>query len=152
MSVTNQLFVDHVSNCSTYWLCMIVNSAGELTHWGREKMAAVFQTLSNALSWMKMYEFQLKFPGGPINTFPALIQIMAWGRQGDKPLSETMMVSLWTHIYVTRPQWVKCRTIHEIQIVSYGTSISRQATTCAELEGNSLRIRSACIANGCFSC
>ena len=33
-----------------------------LTHWGRDKMAAVAQTtLSNALSWMKMLEFLLRF-------------------------------------------------------------------------------------------
>ena len=33
-----------------------------LTHWGRDKMAAVSQTMiSNAFSWMKMYEFHLKF-------------------------------------------------------------------------------------------
>ena len=38
---------------------------------------------------------------------PALVQIMAWRRPGDKPLSEPMMVSLPTHICVTRPQWVK---------------------------------------------
>ena len=31
---------------------------------------------------------------------------MAWRRPGDKPLSETMMVSSPTHICVTRPQWV----------------------------------------------
>ena len=31
---------------------------------------------------------------------------MVWRRPGDKPLSEPMMVSLQTHIYVTRPQWV----------------------------------------------
>ena len=31
---------------------------------------------------------------------------MAWRRPGDKPLSEPMMVSLLTHICVTRPQWV----------------------------------------------
>ena len=31
---------------------------------------------------------------------------MAWRRPGDKPLSEPMMVSLMTHICVTRPQWV----------------------------------------------
>ena len=29
-----------------------------LTHWGRDKMAAIFQTIfSNGLSWMKMFEF-----------------------------------------------------------------------------------------------
>ena len=33
-----------------------------LTHWGRDKMAAVSQTtLSNAFSWMKMLEFRLRF-------------------------------------------------------------------------------------------
>ena len=45
-------------------------------------------------------------PKGPINNIPALFQIMAWRRPGDKPLSETMMVTLLTHICVTRPQWV----------------------------------------------
>ena len=33
-----------------------------LTHWGRDKMAAICQTtFSNAFPWMKMYEFRLKF-------------------------------------------------------------------------------------------
>ena len=32
---------------------------------------------------------------------------MAWRRSGDKPLSDLMIVSLLTHICVTRPQWVK---------------------------------------------
>ena len=54
----------------------------------------------------------LKFvPKGSINNIPALVQIMAWRRPGDKPLSEPMMVCLTTHICVTRPQWVK-RGIH----------------------------------------
>ena len=51
--------------------------------------------------WMKF------LPKGPINNIPALVQIMAWRRPGDKPLSEPMMVSLTMHICVTRPQWVK---------------------------------------------
>ena len=41
-------------------------------------------------------------PKGSINNIPALVQIMAWRRPGDKPLSESMMVSLLTHICVTR--------------------------------------------------
>ena len=33
-----------------------------LTHWGRDKMAAISQkTFSNAISWMKMCEFRLRF-------------------------------------------------------------------------------------------
>ena len=45
-------------------------------------------------------------PKGPINNIPPLVQIMAWRRPGDKPLSEPMMVKLPTHICVTGPQWV----------------------------------------------
>ena len=56
-------------------------------------------------------KISLKFvPKGPINNIPSLVQIMAWRRPGDKPLSEPMMVSLLTHICVTRPQWVNERT------------------------------------------
>ena len=52
-------------------------------------------------------EISLKFVAkGPINNIPVLIQIMAWRRPGDKPLSAPTMVSLLTHICVTRPQWV----------------------------------------------
>ena len=55
-------------------------------------------------------KISLKFvPKGPINNNPALVQIMAWRRSGDKPLSEPMTVSLLSHICVTRPQWVKLR-------------------------------------------
>ena len=50
-------------------------------------------------------KISLKFvPNGPINNISALVQKMAWRRPGDKPLSEPMMVSLPTHICVTRPQ------------------------------------------------
>ena len=57
-----------------------------------------------------MFEFRLKFHWrffkGPIYNIPALVQIMAWRRPSDKPLSEPMMDSLSMHICVTRPQWV----------------------------------------------
>ena len=53
-------------------------------------------------------KISLKFvPMGPINNIPALVLIMAWRRQDDKPLSEPMMVSLPTHICIARPQRVK---------------------------------------------
>ena len=57
--------------------------------------------------WISI-RISLKFvPSGPIDNIPALVQIMAWRRPGDKPLSEPMIASLPTHICVTRPQWVK---------------------------------------------
>ena len=38
--------------------CMVISC---LTHWGRDKMAAISQTtLSNPFSWMKLFEFGLK--------------------------------------------------------------------------------------------
>ena len=45
--------------------------------------------------WIQM-KISLKFvpDGPPITSIPALVQIMAWRRPGDKPLSEPMMVSL----------------------------------------------------------
>ena len=59
--------------------------------------------------WISI-KISLRFvPKRPIKNNPALVQIMAWRRPGDKPLSETMMVSLPTHICVTRPQWVNQR-------------------------------------------
>ena len=40
----------------------------------------------------KCIRISLKFdPTGPINNIPALVQIMAWCRSGDTPLSEPML-------------------------------------------------------------
>ena len=53
-------------------------------------------------------KISLKFvPKGTINNIPALVQIMAWRRTGDKPLSGPVMVTSPTQICVTRPLWVK---------------------------------------------
>ena len=63
----------------------------------------------NVWIWIKI---SLKFvPKVRINNIQAFVQIMAWRRIGDKPLSEPMMVNLLTHICVTRPQWVKTSNI-----------------------------------------
>ena len=59
-------------------------------------MAAIFQTtFSNAFSWMKMFKFLLRFHCKcSFDNIPSLVQIMAWCRLGDKPLSELMLASL----------------------------------------------------------
>ena len=50
---------------------------------------SLFFHLQNA--WISI-KISLKFvPEGPINNIPALVEIMAWCRPGDKPLSEPMM-------------------------------------------------------------
>ena len=87
-----------------------------LTHWGRDNMAAISHS-DDTFKYIFLNDnviisaiISLKFvPKGPINDIPALVQIMAWRRPGDKPLSEPMMGNLLTHICVTRPQWVNRR-------------------------------------------
>ena len=62
--------------------------------------------LLNENIWIAINISQSFLLKGPIDNIPVLVQIMAWRRPGDKPLSEPTMVSLLTHICVTRPQWV----------------------------------------------
>ena len=63
-----------------------------------------------------------------IDNNPSLVQIMAWRRSGDKPLSEPMMVNLSTHICVTRPQWVtKISLFDYLSIVSNSNCWDRSA-------------------------
>ena len=64
-----------------------------LTHWGPDKMIAIFQTtFSNALSWMQIYEFRLNFTevclqGSNWQYIPALVQINGLAPASNKPLS-----------------------------------------------------------------
>ena len=61
----------------------------------------------NGNEWHSI-KISLRFvPKVLIHNIPALVQIIAWRRPGDKPLSETMIFGLPTHICVTRPQWVR---------------------------------------------
>ena len=77
---------------------------------GRHFPDDIFKSIFlNENVWISI-KISLEFvPNWPINDIPALVQIMAWRRPGDKPLSETMMVSLPTHICVIWPQWVDRR-------------------------------------------
>ena len=81
---------------------------------GRHFPNSIFKCIFlNQNAWISI-NISLNFvPQDPNDNIPALVQIMAWCRPGDKPLSEPMMVSLLTHICVTRPRWVhfKCLKI-----------------------------------------
>ena len=70
----------------------------------------------NEDTWISI-TFLLKFvPKGTVDNILALVQLMAWRRPGDKPLSERMMVVLAMHICVTRPQWdIHCSPIHGVE-------------------------------------
>ena len=83
---------------------------------GRHFAYHIFKCISlNENVWI-LIEPSLKFVSKcPIDNTPPLVQIMALRPPGDKSLSEPMMISLRTHIWVSRPQWVKSywRNWHE---------------------------------------
>ena len=65
----------------------------QLTHWGRDKMADIFQSIFlNENVWI-LIKISLKFISkDPINNIPALVQITTWRRPGNKSLSEPIVV------------------------------------------------------------
>ena len=67
-------------------------------------------------------------PKGPINNNPELVQIVAWRLSGDKPLSESMMVSLLTHICVIGLSELKhrCLVLHIWRHVCTKTDIKHR--------------------------
>ena len=97
----------HVNGNSFVWPVLLVNTLRprqNRRHFADDIFKCIFL---NENVWITV-EISLKFvPKGPINNMATLVQKMAWCRPGDKPLSEPMLVSLPTHISVTRPQWVK---------------------------------------------
>ena len=54
-------------------------------------------------------------PEGPINNIPPLVQIMAWRRIGDKPLSEAMVVE-FANAYMRHSASVTKKAIREVKL------------------------------------
>ena len=88
---------------------------------GRHFPVDIFRCIFlNESVWISI-KMSLKFvPKGPLNNIPSLFQVIAWRRSGDKPLSEPTMVSVLTHICVTRLQWVKASDVLHIAAVKWG--------------------------------
>ena len=88
-------------------------------------------------------KISLKFvPKGPINNIRGLVQIMAWRRPGDKPLSEPMIVKLPAHICVTRPQWVKQTGCYiQKQFLWKAPPLSWDVTTWERQDGAAAELR-----------
>ena len=109
----NNIVHNHIRKSCIYFIALIypVNSLRPRQN-GRHLADDIFKCIFlDENVWIPI-KISLKFvPKGPINDIPALVQIMAWRRPGDKPLSEPRLVSLPTHICVTRPQWVNCDLI-----------------------------------------
>ena len=104
--VWNKLTDDH-------WSCLFtvhLNTLRPRRHFADDIFVCIFL---NENTWIPI--ISLKFvPNCPVNNIPALVQIMAWCRPGEKPLSDPMMVELMTHMCVTRPQWIENKTLYTI--------------------------------------
>ena len=84
---------------------------------GRHFVDDIFQCIFvNANVWIPIKISSQFVPKGPINNIPVLVQIMARRRPSDKPLSESMLVNLPTHICVTRPQWVMASSQDDVML------------------------------------
>ena len=106
-------FLQPYPNC--IWVIVAVNTLRPRQN-GRHFTDDIFKGIFlNEVVWILLKISRGIFPKVPINNVPSLVQIMAWRRTGDKPLSEPVMVSLLMHFSVTRPQWVKAAaavTVH----------------------------------------
>ena len=84
-----------------------------------------------------LIKISLKFvPKVRNSNIPALVQIMAWRRPGDKPLSEPMIVKLPTHICVTR----QFKTVKSISSTLWILSIYSSVTLTEWNDNCSFRI------------
>ena len=100
---------------------------------------------SNKNVWISI-KISLKFVArGPINNIPALVQIMAWRRPGDKPLSEPMMVRWPAHICVTQSQWVNmgnhdqlCRQLRHFNFKT--SSVQKNSKTRQSIQDTGFRL------------
>ena len=98
--VSCQIFVDLCKTCCN------------LKHWGRDKMAPIFQmTFSNAFLELKCIYISIKIspkfvPNGPVNNIPVLAQIIAWHHPGDKPLSQPMIVYWRIYAYLGLSEFI----------------------------------------------
>ena len=83
-------------------VCVVVDYLNkyQFTHPTLDKMAFISQTTFSNKKFCIAIKISLKFvPDGPIDNSPALVEVMAWRRTGDKPLSEPML-SQFTDAYM----------------------------------------------------
>ena len=93
--------------------------------------SAIFQTTFwNEWTCMNCDNYFTEFCfWGQFNNIPALVQIITWRRPDIKPLSETMMVPLLTHIYVTRSQSANTKCFNIVLNIDFWKRIYSSITS-----------------------
>ena len=101
------------SNGIIRWQCTSLSLLWQ-THWGRDKMAAIFQTIfSNAFSWIKIVEFQLELHWSLFLKFQ--LTINQWFREclfaGEWPLLLTWFnfdpAWISNYMYMSSKVWIE---------------------------------------------
>ena len=113
-----------------------------LTHWGRDKMAAIFQTIfSNAFSWMQMYKFWLRFhwrllPGVQLTIFQHWFRLWLGAGQATSHYQNQWWLVNW-HIYASLGGLYGDKPL--LNLLSIGPS-----RTHRDLIANALEILNSC--------
>ena len=112
----------NLSRCIRLRLCLgTLKTIQNGRHFADDHFKCIFLN-ANVINLIKM---SLKFvPKGPDDNILALVQIMAWRRPGDKPLSEPVKVIVLTHICVIRPQRVNRQAISKHNAASIVTAVT----------------------------
>ena len=101
-------------------VCWVQFTKHCLSHWGRDKMAAILQmTFSNTLFWMKTFEFRLKFHWSLFLRVQLTISQHRFREWLGADQATSHYLNQWcprlsTYIYVTPPQWVNTATCADI--------------------------------------
>ena len=101
MIPAKMFFILKLFSLDTYMLQWMSpqHSSFRLTHWGKDKMAAILQmAFSSLLSCIKTciwVKISLHFVSkGSADNKAALVQVIHWYRKGNKPLPEPMVVQI----------------------------------------------------------
>ena len=103
-----------------------------INHWSQHEIEAIFKCIFSNENVLIVIKISRKLVSkSPIKNIPALVQIMAWRRSGDKPVSEQVMIVQLTHISLNVLKWCEYlshyyRSFHNSLTISY--LISKQAT------------------------
>ena len=99
-SIPRKVVSDYIARCQ---VCMgvkvswLINTPEAKTKWQPFRRRPFKCIFLNENIWILINISQKFVPKRRINNISALVQIMAWCRLGNKPLSDPMMVSLLTH-------------------------------------------------------
>ena len=118
-TITFSLCYPFVGQAVTQWQqVMDCNNTAILTHLPLDKMDAILADDNFKCIFLNENDripirISLKFvPRSPIDNIPALVQIMAWHRPGDKPLSEPILTHFTNAYNIIDPSIVYAVKIH----------------------------------------